>query len=84
MAVKFIPEQEWLISVSRDKTFQFYCTKTGRKLGNYEAQAWCLAVEYPFTLQGQLHNYVQMYRHQNTHYSEYKMNKCVKSSDLPM
>lgn len=46
--LKFIEEQEWLISVSRDKTFQFYCTKTGRKLGSYEAQAWCMAVEYPF------------------------------------
>ena len=46
----FIPDHDWLISVSRDKTFQFYCTKTGRKLGTYEAQAWCLAVEYPFVL----------------------------------
>ena len=46
--LKFLPDQEWLISVGRDKSFQFYCTKTGRKLGTYEAQAWCLAVEYPF------------------------------------
>ncbi len=47
--LKFLPDQEWLISVGRDKTFQFYCTKTGRKLGTYEAQAWCMAVEYPFS-----------------------------------
>ena len=45
--LKFIEEQEWLVSVSRDKSLKFYCTKTGRKLGSYEAQAWCMAVEYP-------------------------------------
>ncbi len=46
-AVKFIEDQDWLISVGRDKTLQFYSTKTGRKLGTYEAQAWCMDVEYP-------------------------------------
>ena len=51
--VKFIPDYEWLVSVSRDKSFQFYCTKTGRKLGSYEAQAWCLAVEYPWKGRGE-------------------------------
>ncbi len=42
-----VDEQDWLLSVSRDKSFQWYCTKTGRKLGSFEAHAWCLAVQYP-------------------------------------
>ena len=47
-ALKFVEEHDWLISAGRDKTLQFYSTKTGRKLGTYEAQAWCMDVEYPF------------------------------------
>ncbi len=46
-SIMFISDSEWLISAGRDKTFQFYCTKTGRKLGSFEAQAWCMDVEYP-------------------------------------
>lgn len=48
-ALKYIPELEWLLSVSRDKLFQWHCTKTGRKLGAFDAHAWCLAVEYDAT-----------------------------------
>ena len=32
--------------MSRDKTFQWYCTKTGRKLGSFESQSWCLDVVF--------------------------------------
>ena len=39
-------DTEWILSVSRDKSLQWCCTKTGRKLGGFEAQAWCLDVEY--------------------------------------
>ena len=46
-ALKYVHEHEWVLSVGRDKTFQWYCAKTGRKLGSFEAHAWCLAVEYP-------------------------------------
>ena len=45
--LKYVKETEWLLSVSRDKSMQWHCTKTGRKLGVFEAHAWCLAVEYP-------------------------------------
>jgi len=44
--MKYVPEAEWLLSVGRDKSFQWYCAKTGRKLGSFDAHAWCLAVEY--------------------------------------
>ena len=47
-ALKSIADEDWLLSVSRDKYFQWHCTKSGRKLGSFEAHAWCLAVEYPF------------------------------------
>lgn len=45
--MKYIGEAEWLLSVSRDKSFHWHCAKTGRKLGSFNANAWCLAVEYP-------------------------------------
>ena len=47
-ALKYIHEPEWLLSVGRDKTFQWHCAKTGKKLGSYESAAWCLAIEYPY------------------------------------
>ena len=46
-ALKFVADEDWILSVSRDKYFQWHCTKTGRKLGSFEGHAWCLAVEYP-------------------------------------
>jgi WD40 repeat protein len=45
-ALQFIPQMDWILSVSRDKTFQWCCTKTGRKLGSFEAQAWCMDIAY--------------------------------------
>jgi WD40 repeat protein len=49
MALRFVSETEWILSVSRDKTLQWCCTKTGRKLGSFEAQAWCMDVAYDLT-----------------------------------
>ena len=55
-ALKFIADEDWLLSVGRDKYFQWHCTKTGRKLGSFEAHAWCLAVEYPFVYPNSVHH----------------------------
>lgn len=40
---------DWILSVARDKTFQWCCSKTGRKFGSFEAQAWCTDVTYDYT-----------------------------------
>ena len=47
-ALKFNLENNWLLSVSRDKSFEWHCTSTGRPRGNFKTQSWCTAVEYPF------------------------------------
>ena len=46
-ALKFNAEYNWLLSASRDKSFEWYCTSTGRQRGNFKTQSWCTAVEYP-------------------------------------
>ena len=38
--------RKWLLSVSRDRYFQFHCTDSGRRLGGNLCKAWCTAVEY--------------------------------------
>lgn len=48
-ALKFNAENNWLLSASRDKSFEWYCTSTGRQRGNFKTQSWCTAVEYPLT-----------------------------------
>lgn len=44
-ALKFNAEYNWLLSASRDKSFEWYCTSTGRQRGNFKTQSWCTAVE---------------------------------------
>ena len=46
-ALKFNAPNNWLLSASRDKSFEWYCTSTGRRRGNFKTQSWCTAVEYP-------------------------------------
>ncbi|XP_043242592.1 WD repeat and FYVE domain-containing protein 2-like [Amphibalanus amphitrite] len=43
------PTSEWTLSVSRDKTFQYHCTETGRRLGGHQTDAWCTAMQYDMT-----------------------------------
>ena len=31
----------WILSVSRDKTFAHYCTQTGNKLSEITLESWC-------------------------------------------
>nr|CAD7462592.1 unnamed protein product [Timema tahoe] len=45
--VLFALNCEWVLSVGRDKMFQFHCSETGRRLGDYISEAWCTAVQYP-------------------------------------
>ena len=36
----------WLLSVSRDRYFQFHSCKNGQRLGGYLCSAWCTALSY--------------------------------------
>lgn len=44
----------WILSVGRDKWFQYYCCNTGKRLGGHLCQSWVLSLEYvgfrPFLL----------------------------------
>nr|CAD7402769.1 unnamed protein product [Timema cristinae] len=44
--VLFALNCEWVLSVGRDKMFQFHCSETGRRLGDYVSEAWCTAVQF--------------------------------------
>ena len=39
---------EWVLSVGRDKYFQWHCSETGQRQGGFQCNAWCTAVQYPF------------------------------------
>ncbi|CAB4059325.1 WDFY2 [Lepeophtheirus salmonis] len=45
-AVKYSPNHKYILSVARDKYFQFHCTESGKRLGGYLCNSWCTAVEY--------------------------------------
>ncbi|CAD5113658.1 DgyrCDS2819 [Dimorphilus gyrociliatus] len=45
-SVQFSPTDNWLLSCSRDKNFQWHCTQTGRRLGGYVTNAWCTCLQY--------------------------------------
>ncbi|XP_070538975.1 WD repeat and FYVE domain-containing protein 2-like [Ptychodera flava] len=37
---------EWVLSVGRDKYFQWHCSETGRRLGGYQSSSWCTCLQY--------------------------------------
>ncbi|XP_060571907.1 WD repeat and FYVE domain-containing protein 2-like [Ruditapes philippinarum] len=45
-SMQFSLQREWLLSCGRDKYFQWHCSETGRRLGGYQASAWCLCLEF--------------------------------------
>lgn len=45
-SIKFSLSCEWVLSCGRDKYFQWHCSETGRRLGGYQASAWCLCLEF--------------------------------------
>lgn len=38
---------EFVLSVGRDKYFQWHCSESGRRLGGFRLDAWGTAVQYP-------------------------------------
>ena len=42
----FVTPYGWLLSVSRDRYFQFHNCKNGQRLGGYLCSAWCTALSY--------------------------------------
>lgn len=48
-SVIFSLENEWLLSVGRDKYLQWHDCTTGKRLGGYQTEAWCTSLQYPFT-----------------------------------
>ena len=46
-AIIFSLENEWLISVGRDKYLQWHDCTTGKRLGGYQTGAWCTSLQYP-------------------------------------
>ncbi|KAL8623955.1 hypothetical protein ACOMHN_047175 [Nucella lapillus] len=46
MAVKFSLSCEWVLSCAKDKYFQWHCSETGRRMGGYQAIAWCLCLQF--------------------------------------
>ncbi|GFR11393.1 WD repeat and FYVE domain-containing protein 2 [Trichonephila clavata] len=37
---------EWVLSVGRDKYFQWHCSESGQRLGGFQCNAWCTAVQF--------------------------------------
>ncbi|XP_046735257.1 WD repeat and FYVE domain-containing protein 2 isoform X1 [Diprion similis] len=37
---------EWVLSIGRDKLFQFHCSETGQRLGSFQTDAWFTALQF--------------------------------------
>ncbi|XP_076312578.1 WD repeat and FYVE domain-containing protein 2-like [Tachypleus tridentatus] len=37
---------EWVLSVGRDKYFQWHCSESGRRFGGFHCNAWCTALQF--------------------------------------
>lgn len=48
--IGFSLEHDWLLSISRDKYFQLHDATNGKRLGGYQADAWCTAMQYPLNI----------------------------------
>ncbi|KAL9963501.1 hypothetical protein ACROYT_G027012 [Oculina patagonica] len=44
--VVFSLENEWLLSVGRDKYLQWHDCTTGKRLGGYQTEAWCTSIQF--------------------------------------
>ncbi|KAL3846764.1 hypothetical protein ACJMK2_017723 [Sinanodonta woodiana] len=44
--IKFSLNCEWVLSCGKDKYFQWHCSETGRRLGGFQATAWCVCLEF--------------------------------------
>lgn len=39
---------EWVLSVGRDKYFNWHDSETGRRLGGFQCSSWCTALQYEY------------------------------------
>jgi len=39
-------ENKWILSVGKDRYFQYHCTESGRRLGGYLCNSWCTSLDY--------------------------------------
>lgn len=61
-SVIFSLENEWLLSVGRDKYLQWHDCTTGKRLGGYQTGAWCTSLKYPLSLlQNRLYRIILIY-----------------------
>merc|ERR1712168_1053872 len=44
--IHYDDKNKWLLSCARDKYFTWHCKKTGRRLGGYQAAAWCTCLKF--------------------------------------
>ncbi|XP_014662505.1 PREDICTED: WD repeat and FYVE domain-containing protein 2-like [Priapulus caudatus] len=44
--VHFVLPCEWVLSCGRDKYFTWHCSETGRRLGGFQANSWCTALDF--------------------------------------
>lgn len=49
-AIVFSLENEWLLSVGRDKYLQWHDCTTGKRLGGFQTEAWCTSLQYPLQI----------------------------------
>ncbi|XP_022791055.1 WD repeat and FYVE domain-containing protein 2-like isoform X2 [Stylophora pistillata] len=45
-AIVFSLENEWLLSVGRDKYLQWHDCTTGKRLGGFQTEAWCTSLQF--------------------------------------
>ena len=61
-SVIFSLENEWLLSVGKDKYLQWHDCTTGKRLGGYQTGAWCTSLQYPLSfLKSPLHYQILIY-----------------------
>nr|XP_022336138.1 uncharacterized protein LOC111132600 [Crassostrea virginica] len=72
-SLKFSLNCEWVLSCARDKYFQWHCSETGRRLGGYQASAWCLCLEFDeqskYVFVGDYSGQISVLRINNTEFS---------------
>lgn len=42
----FSSESKWILSIAKDRHFQYHCTDSGRRVGGYLCPSWCTSLAY--------------------------------------
>lgn len=45
-SIHFALNCEWMLSIGRDKIFQYHCSESGRRIGSFQSEAWCTALQF--------------------------------------